>query len=312
LTLDGQPYPLPANNGPNCLHGGPVGWDKALWTPAPPARAPPAPPGGSALRLEHTSPHGDQGFPGTVAASVTFTLRPEGALSISFEADLVEEEGADAAALSTVVSMTQHAYFNLAGHGAGPIDGEATAAHALTLAAETYTPVTENAIPLPGPPRPVVGTPFDFRAPREVGKAMAELSDGPAPSEASQGGFDHNFNLAPPESVTSPSYGPLRRAAVLAGPAPGNRVLEVWTNAPGVQLYTGNFLGGGDGSGEGEVEGKGGALYRRHGGLCLETQAVPDAPSRPEWARAVTLVRGGEPYRHAVEWRFGVGKAGEW
>lgn len=312
LTLDGRTHSLPANNGPNCLHGGLLGWDKRLWAPAPPARTPLTPPGGSVLRLEHASPHGDEGFPGAVAASVTFTLRAEGALSISFEADLVEEECTDAAASvpSTVVSMTQHAYFNLAGHGAGPVNEGA--AHTLTLAAETYTPVNSDAIPLPGPSRAVTGTPFDFRTPREVGRAMAELSVGGTSSEASQGGFDHNFNLTAPESVTSPSYGPLRRAALLQGPPPGKRVLEVWTNAPGVQLYTGNFLGGGGGSGEGEAKGKGGVHYRRHGGLCLETQAVPDAPSRPEWARAVTLVRGGDPYRHAVEWRFGVGKAGVW
>jgi len=317
LTLeDGTAHPLPSNNGPNCLHGGAVGWDKALWVPAPPSRAPPDPPGGSTLRLEHTSPHGDQGFPGTLAAAVTFTLAADGALGIDFEAALVDGDeggGMPAPAASTVVSMTQHAYFNLGGHGSGPVNG-GKAPHSLTLAADAYTPVTADAIPLPGPPRPVAGTPFDFRTPRDVGTAMAELAGaaGGEPSEASQGGFDHNFCLKDPTTVTSPSYGPPSLAALLAGPPPGNRVLEVWTNAPGVQLYTGNFLGGGDGSGAGEAVGKGGAVYVRHGGLCLETQAPPDAPSRSEWAGAVTVRRGGEPYRHRVEWRFGVGRAGVW
>jgi aldose 1-epimerase len=340
LDLDdgAPPHPLPSNNGPNCLHGGPVGWDKALWAPAPPARAPPAPPGGSALRLEHASPAGDQGFPGAVAAAVVYTLASDGCLRIAFEADLAGEEGeggegsgdAPAAAAPataapaqpavTVVSMTQHAYFNLAGHGAGPVNSGAHATrHALTLAADAYTRVTPDAIPLPGPPAPVAGTPFDFRAGRDVGEAMADLvaagggPDGRRASEASQGGFDHNFCLGDQAAVTSPSWGPaLRRAALLAGPAPGRRVLEVWTNAPGVQLYTANFLGGGAGDGAGEVAGKGGAVYARHGGLCLETQAAPDSPARPEWAAAVVLRRGGPPYRHTVEWRFGVGRAGAW
>ena len=320
LTLDGTAFPLPANNGPNCLHGGAVGWDRALWAVAPAERAPPTPPGGSALRLEHISPHGDQGFPGAVLAAVEYTLKSDGCLAIAFEADLVEGGGGGVGGAplppSTAVSMTQHAYFNLGGHGAGPVNGgSGRAAHSLTLAADWYTPVTPDAIPLPTPPRHVAGTPFDFRGtPRDLGAAMAALagSAGPAACEASQGGFDHNFCLSDPAAFASPAYGPLRRAAVLAGPAPGHRVLEVWTNAPGVQLYTANFLGGEAGDGAGEVAGKGGAAYARHGGVCLETQALPDSPSRPEWAGAVVLHRGGPPYRHGVEWRFGVGRAGAW
>ena len=263
FSLDGKAYTLARNNGPNALHGGPEGFHRKLWTPRIVSG-----PEGESLELSCTSPDGEEGFPGTLTATVTYSLTSDGGLRLDYAA---------ATDVATVVNLTNHAYFNLAGEGAGDVLG-----HRLQLEADSFTPVDETLIPT-GELRPVEGTPFDFREPTAIGARI----DDPDPQLERGGGYDHNF-------VVRGAAGELRRAARVVEPGSG-RVLEVLTTEPGVQLYTGNFL-------DGSVVGKSGTPYGRREGFCLETQHYPDSPNHPDFPSVV--LRPGETYEQTTIFRF--------
>ena len=264
FELDGQQHQVPVNDGPNSLHGGPEGFDRQLWS----ARAledPTRP----AVELRHSSPDGAMGFPGTLDTTVTYTL--DGAdLSITYRAVT------DAA---TVVNLTNHAYVNLSG---GLRSSEQ---HSLLLAASRYLPVDEVAIPT-GKLDPVAGTPMDFLTARPVGE---RLRDGTAQLLRQQG-YDHCWVL------DREPGDPATLAARLADPVSG-RTLEVWTDQPGVQFYSGNFL-------DGSARGKAGRAMRQGDGVCLETQHLPDSPNQPGFPS--TVLRPGEELLSMTILRTGV------
>jgi aldose 1-epimerase len=264
FELDGRAYQVPINNPPNALHGGPQGFDKAIW------RAEPAD-GEAALALFHTSPDGDQGFPGILRSSVRYALAGDSALRLDYAAETDRP---------TVVNLTNHAYFNLAG-GGSVLD------HVLTIAADRFTPVDAALIPT-GELRPVAGTPFDFREPARVGGRVDEPGN---EQLRIAGGYDHNFVLRP-----APAGQALRFAARLEEPSRGIS-MEVWTTEPGLQFYSGNFL-------DGSRRGRGGAPLEHRGGLCLETQHFPDSPNRPDFPSVV--LRPGETFRSSTLYRFSV------
>ena len=260
FTLDGTTYEVPVNDGPNSLHGGTAGFDKRLWT---------ATPLDDALELRYVSPDGDQGYPGTLTATVRYSVSSDNALRLDYEATT------DA---PTVVNLTNHSYFNLAGEGSGDIY-----AHRLRLAASRYTPVDATSIPT-GELAEVAGTPMDFRTPTAVGERLRTDHE----QVRYAGGYDHNWVLDRPD-------GELAEAAVLADPASG-RTLTVLTTEPGVQFYSGNFL-------DGTFAGTSGRLYRQGDGLALETQHFPDSPNHPHFPS--TELRPGRTYRSTTVLRFG-------
>ncbi len=263
FSLDGQSYSLAINNGPNHLHGGPGGFHQVLWQAQPLAA-----PDGPSLTLAYSSPDGEEGYPGTLAVVVTYTLTNSNDLRIDYEAR------ADRA---TVLNLTNHAYFNLAGEGT-------ILGHELQVAASRFLPVDPTSIPL-GELRPVAGTPFDLRRPALIGERIG------ADDEQLRlvKGFDHCY-------VLDKSPGELAFAARAADPVSG-RTLEVYTTQPGVQLYTANFLAG-------EIVGKGGRRYEQYSALCLETQHFPDSPNQPQFPS--TVLRPGERYRHSTVYRLGI------
>jgi len=265
FTLDGRQYRLAANNGRNHLHGGPRGWSHAVWRAATFEDA-----RGAGVALSHDSPDGDEGYPGRVRATVTYTLTPAGAFVIDYEAT------ADA---PTVINLTQHAYFNLS---AGQVDHVLD--HELTIHADRFTPTREDLIPT-GEIAPVAGTALDFRTPQAIGARIGSEERAIAVAR----GYDHNFVLNAYGTGLSP-------AAVVVDPASGRR-LVLSTTQPGVQLYTANFF-------DGSIVGKGGATYRRHAGLCLETQHFPDSPNQPQFPS--TVLRPGEVYRESATFEFSV------
>ena len=268
FVLDGAEYAVPCNDGPNALHGGPDGFDKALWDVAEVRSVPEA-----MVRLTHISPDGDQGFPGTLAVSATYTLRDNGELVIDYAATTDSP---------TIVNMTNHAYWNLAGEGA------ATDAlgHMLTIPAEHFLPTCETAIPT-GTVAAVSHTPFDFRTPAVIGASVGETSHDQIRIAS---GYDHNWVVAR-ERSTEPST-----LARLVDPVSG-RSLEVLSTEPGVQFYSGNFL-------DGEATGKSGKRYRAGDGIALEPQMFPDTPNRPEFGSI--RLDPGEAYRHRIIYRFGI------
>jgi aldose 1-epimerase len=270
FTLDGETYQLATNDGGNHLHGGVRGFDKVTWKAEPFRR-----PGGAGLVLAYTSEDGEEGYPGRLDARVTYTLTPLDELMVEYEAT------ADRA---TLVNLTQHSYFNLAGAGRGDI-----LEHELTIHASRYTPVDATLIPT-GELAPVAGTPFDFRSPTPVGAHI----DGPHAQLRYGSGYDHNWVLDRPDDATSTGR-PLAHAARLAEPTTG-RVLDVHTTEPGLQLYSGNFL-------DGTMTGKEGRTYARRGGLCLETQHFPDSPNHPRFP-SIEL-RPGRTYRSRTVFAFG-------
>lgn len=269
FTLDGTVHELPVNNGPNSLHGGAVGFDKRVWaaTPVDDGTGP------VELRLELTSPAGDQGYPGTLQATVSYQLTADG--------DLVLEYTARTDA-PTVVNLTNHAYFNLCGEGAGSVDG-----HLLRLRATRYTPVDATLIPT-GALAPVAGTPMDFTAATAIG---ARNRDGFAQLRYAQG-YDHNWVLDRRDAT----YTSLEPAARVVEPVSG-RTLEVLTTEPGIQFYGGNFL-------DGTIVGTSGRTYRQGDGFCLETQHFPDSPNQPGFPS--TELRPDQTYRSTTVYRFGV------
>lgn len=263
FTIDGESYHLDTNNGPNALHGGVKGFDKVVW------RAESIKHDSTVgVLLTHTSPDGDQGYPGTVQARVSYALTPDNKLIVSYHATTDK---------ATPINLTQHSYFNLAGAGKGDILG-----HVMMINADRYTPVDSTLIPT-GELAPVAGTPFDFRTPTaigaRIGQADQQLKNG--------GGYDHNF-------VLNRNGDTLSLAARVLEPTTG-RVLTVTTTQPGVQFYTGNFL-------DGTITGKGGHVYQRRYGFCLETQHFPDSPNHPTFP--TTILRPGQEYQSQTVFRF--------
>jgi aldose 1-epimerase len=267
FTLDGKKYTLAKNNGPNALHGGPTGFHTRLWTPRVVTG-----PDGEALELTYVSKDGEEGYPGTLTAKVVYSLRADGGLVIDYTATT------DA---PTIVNLTNHAYFNLAGEGEGTI-----LSHELQIEADTFTPVDATLIPT-GEMRKVQGTPFDFRTPTAIGARIESVDE----QLERGGGYDHNF-------VLRGKMGALRLAARVVEPKSG-RALEVYTTEPGIQFYSGNFL-------DGSIVGKSGRPYVKRGGLCLEAQHYPDSPNRPEWPSVV--LRPGQTYRQTTVYRVTVAR----
>jgi aldose 1-epimerase len=265
FALDGQRYELARNNNNNHLHGGIAGFDKALWSPRPRST-----PDGPQLELAYVSEDGEEGYPGRIEVTVTYTLGQLSELRIDYRATT------DA---PTPINLTNHSYFNLAGAGSGDI-----LKHELTLDANRFTAVDCQLIPT-GEMRDVAGTPFDFRQPHAIG---ARIEDGYEQLRYGHG-YDHNF-------VLNSAGRDLSLAARVTEPTT-DRVLEVLTREPGVQFYSANFLDGG-------ITGKGGAVYGRRCAFCLETQHFPDSPNRPEFPN--TILRPGEFYETTTIYRFSV------
>ncbi len=268
FVLDGKTYRLAKNNGENSLHGGIKGFDKALWSAKTFSKK-----GGQSLTLSYLSKDGEEGFPGNLNVTVTYTWTDAHALIIDYSATTDKK---------TVVNLTNHSYFNLAGQGFGDILG-----HLLTIQADKFTPVDAGLIPT-GELRDVEGTPFDFRNPVAIGARIEQEEE----QLKLGGGYDHNFVLRcsadPGESL----------AARVVEPTSG-RVLEVTTTEPGVQFYTGNFL-------DGKTIGKGGATYPKRSAFCLETQHYPDSPNQPKFPTAV--LNPGERYHTITTYKFSTEK----
>lgn len=254
FTLEGREYPLRANDGPNHLHGGLAGFDKKIWQ----VRAQSA----NSLTLSLFSPDGEEGYPGDLEAAVTYTLQ-RGALEIAYRAE---------SSKTTLCNLTNHAYFNLSGHGSGSIDGQY-----IRLAAGRHTPVGEELIPT-GAIDPVDGTPMDLRRLQPIGERT----------------YDNNWAIDNWD-------GTLRPAARAWSPDTGI-VMDTLTTLPGIQFYTGSFL-------DGCPLGKGGARYAKHCAFCLETQYFPDSPNHPNFPSAV--LEAGAAYESKTVYRFTVAEAAE-
>ncbi|MBK9166543.1 MAG: galactose mutarotase [Bryobacterales bacterium] len=263
FTLNGVTHELARNNGENHLHGGIRGFDKVLWSAQERIT-----PDGPALELRYTSADGEEGYPGRLDVKVTYTLTDDNELRIVYEATTDKD---------TIVNLTNHAYFNLAGP-----DSENILDHELRIQAKEYTPVDRGLIPS-GPPQPVEGTPFDFTVPTAIG---ARIDDDHEQLRFGNG-YDHNFVLAR-------EAGAMKLAAEVYEPASG-RAMEVWTTEPGVQFYTANHF-------DGSIVGKGGRAYPKRFGFCLETQHFPDSPNRPDFPSPV--LRAGDTYRTETRLKF--------
>ena len=269
FTLDGKGYTLAVNNGPNHLHGGTKGFDKQVWAAAPFLGA-----AGPGVTFTYVSKDGEEGYPGTLTAQITYTLTDANGLHIDMKAT---------ADKPTVCNLAHHSYFNLAGHDSGDVKG-----HQLFLNAARYTPADDTDIPT-GKIEPVAGTPFDFTAAKPLGQDLAKAG-GKEPNV----GYDLNFVV---DGVAAD--GQPRPAARVTDPASG-RTMTVLTTEPGIQLYTGNYL-------DGTTPGKGGARYTRHTGFCLEAQRFPDSVNKPEWKDISNAVlRPGETYRQTTVYQFGI------
>ena len=267
FTLQGKTYQLTLNDGPHHLHGGKEGFDRKLWS----SRLTEPGENFAGVSFDYTSPDGEEGYPGTLTASVVYTLTTNNELGIQFHAQTDQ---------TTIVNLTNHAYFNLAGAGKGTILD-----HRLTIVGDRYLPVDDTLIPT-GELASVEGTPFDFRDAHAVGERIGKLEGDP-------GGYDHCFVLTGKRDEAG-----IRLAAKLEDPASG-RILEVLTTQPGLQFYSGNFL-------DGKPENGG---YPKHGGLCLEAQHYPDSPNHKDFPPVVLGPRG--DYQQVIVYRFSVAASPE-
>lgn len=268
FTLDGQAHQLATNNIGNHLHGGLKGFDKAVWDDETLDA-----PDGPALRLSYTSPDGEEGYPGTLRAQVVYTLTRDNCLRLEIEATTDR---------ATPVNIVHHSYWNLDG-----ADGRTVHDHEVMIPADAYTPTDATFIPTGI--APVAGTPCDFRAPKPVGRDIDAL---PLVGPADPGGYDMNWVIR--RDGARP--GELRLAARVRGPESG-RVMEIWSDQPGLQFYTGNYLD--------NVRGKSGVVYPKRAGLCLETQTYPDSVNHqgePGWPDVI--LRPGRTYRHLMVHKF--------
>ena len=273
FTLDGRTYTLATNNGPNHLHGGVRGFDKVIWSVTPFQRS-----DSVGLVMNYTSPDGEEGYPGTLRATVTYTLTDKNEFIFDYQATTDRP---------TPVNLTQHSYFNLAGDGKGDILG-----HVVRLNADRFTPVDSTLIPS-GEIKSVAGTPFDFRTSTAIG-ARIDRND----EQLRYGrGYDHNFVLNKGgRGGKGGIEGDVTLAAHVYEPTTG-RVMEISTTEPGLQFYSGNFL-------DSTLRGKQGVVYGRRSGFAMETQHFPDSPNKPAFPS--TILRPGEEYRSRTIYRFGV------
>ena len=262
FSLEGKTIKLEANNEKNALHGGKVGWDKVIWSAEPSET-----PDGPAIKFSYVSKDGEEHYPGTVTAHNTYTLTNNNEFKVEMDATTDK---------TTVVSMAHHSYWNLGGQDSGVITGEE-----LTLFADQYTPGPAGD-PVPdGKVKAVKGTPFDFTAPKIIGKELKEAGGKPI-------GYDANW-------IVKGDPHTLRPVAKLKDPKSG-RVLELSADQPGVQFYTGNFL-------DGSNKGKGGVVYQQYTGICLESQKFPNSVNVPAWKDEVTL-KPGVTYHHTMIHKF--------
>jgi len=264
FTLNGKEYTLAVNNGPNHLHGGKRGFDKVVWRASDAEND-----AGKSLRLEYTSKDGEEGYPGTLTATVTYTLTDKDEWRIEYKAKTDK---------ATPINLTQHCYFNLAGHDSGTILD-----HLMMINADKYTPTDDTLIPT-GKIESVKGTPFDFTTPTPIGKHIKEIKADPQ-------GYDLNY-------VLNGKAGELRQIAQVTDPKSG-RVMTVSTTQPGVQFYSGNFL-------DGKQKGKGGVRYKQYAGFCLETQHFPDSVNHPEFPSVI--LEPGKFYGHTTVYTFSTAK----
>jgi len=261
FTLDSTDYQLPKNNFGHCLHGGPKGWQYKIYEVEKVSD--------NSITLVRNSPDGDESFPGNVTAKVTFTVTTDNALEIAYQATTDKP---------TVINMTNHSYFNLSGDAANSILD-----HVLYVNAQYFTPVGRTLIPT-GEIVPVAGTPMDFTIPKVIGKDI----DSTGYEQIRFGnGYDHNWILD-----TKGDMGAV--AATLFSPESGIK-LDVYTDEPGIQVYSGNFL-------DGKVTGKNGIVYQKRAAICLETQHYPDSPNKPQWP--TTVLRPGETYTSHCTYKF--------
>jgi aldose 1-epimerase len=258
FTLSGVEYKLAANNGANHLHGGIKGFDKVVWK----VEDATAKDDTASVKMSYLSKDGEEGYPGNLNCSVTYTLTKDNDLKIDYEAKTDK---------TTVINMTNHAYWNLAGQGNSDILG-----HELMINADKYTPVDEGLIPT-GEIKSVKDSPMDFTKPMTIGSRIDKVT----------GGYDHNY-------VLNSGGGKLELAAKVYEPTSG-RVMEVYTVEPGIQFYSGNFL-------DGSITGKSGKVYKKHYGFCLETQHFPDSPNKPEFPSVV--LKPGEKYSTETVYKF--------
>lgn len=263
FSLNGKEYQLAANNGPNHLHGGVKGFHRVVWKGSSSVDA-----NGANLELSYLSRDGEEAYPGDLNVKVVYTLTEKNELKIAYSAATDKD---------TVVNLTHHSYFNLAGAG-----GETILDHELTLNADRFTPTDDTSIPT-GELRPVKGTPFDFTAPAKIGSRIGQDYE-----QLKFGrGYDHNW-------VLNKKNGELSLAASVYEPASG-RVMEVLTTEPGIQFYSGNFL-------DASLKGKNGQDYPLRSGFCLEAQHFPDSPNHPEFPS--TVLKRGEKYSQTTIYRF--------
>ena len=271
FSIDGETYQLATNDGANHLHGGVRGFDKRLWDAAEVRDGERA-----GVRLSRTSPDGEEGYPGTLTAEITYLLDDDNRLRIDYRAESDRP---------TIVNLTNHTYWNLAGEGSGTIEG-----HVLRLAASRYTPVDASLTPT-GELAPVAETPFDFTTPTAIGARIREDH----PQLLHGKGYDHNVVFD-----RDPGDASLSEAVSLHDPGSG-RTLTIWTTEPGVQVYSGNYL-------DGSIVGSSGRAYRQGDGIALETQHFPDSPNNPEFPS--TLLRPGEVYASTTIFAFSTDGAG--
>ena len=263
FPLDGNEYHLAQNDGKNSLHGGLKGFDKRVWSGKDVSKS-----GAPAIQLSYLSKDGEEGYPGNLSATVTYTLTAKNELRIDYGATTDH---------ATVLNVTNHSYFNLAGEGNGDV-----LSHLMTINADRFTPVDATLIPT-GEFASVAGTPLDFRKPTAIGAGIDADNE-----QVKLGkGYDHNF-------VLNRKGGELYLAAHVTEPTSG-RVMEVLTTQPGLQFYTGNFL-------DGTVHGKGGKVYGRRSAFCMETQHFPDSPNQPKFPSVV--LKPGEHFNSTTVFRF--------